>query len=496
MKISEYVKKIYEKLDDGDTLGALKLVRNIEEGEYDILEKEYYLSNVYVDIGSILNKEDLIKKGIDCIEKNFDQLTKNTNINQIVYYNLGNGYISLYNLKVKSNKYYGFMNPKTENHEGIEYYKKAIKCQNMYEELQVKIFVNMANSLDSLGRNMEAIEYYDKALAINPKHGMALANKGIAIKYYAKLTRHKSKKYYKIAHELIKQGIKNGVHKEAESIFLDNMNEIENILEDFLYIGEESDKNISLNFKNDFEKKSTDFYYKNKLYLNLCNHCQNCNSSLEDNISINEKIIDFSNGIDKERFLELSQFLREIKQNYITSRLLLAQGVIKDNSINFVDNEISIIDAEENIMNNTYIQLIKFAFKNMFDILDKISIFINRYMNLGKNEKYIDFKKIWYKGDFKKGNIDENISNSKNFNMNALFNIHLELSNGEYMELNNIRNALTHRFLNIYTDGNNSIDYMSEEYLIEKSIEITKLVRNSIIYLLSFVESEESHKIL
>ena len=45
-----------------------------------------------------------------------------------------------------------------------------------------QIFTNYANLLDSFGRPIEAIEYYDKALVLNPNLQLALLNKAIALK--------------------------------------------------------------------------------------------------------------------------------------------------------------------------------------------------------------------------------------------------------------------------------------------------------------------------
>ena len=133
----------------------------------------------------------------------------------------------------------------------------------------------------------------------------------------------------------------------------------------------------------------------------------------------------------------------------------------------------------------------------MYDILDKIAIFINEYLQLGKNEKRVDFNNVWYEnGDRSKQKIHNRIIATKNFDINELFNISLGLSSDiEYKELREIRHALTHRYLNIYWMGENSIENMSKECLLENAIKITKIVKNSIIYLMSFIDLEEEKKL-
>lgn len=66
---------------------------------------------------------------------------------------------------------------------------------------------------------------------------------------------------------------------------------------------------------------------------------------------------------------------------------------------------------------------------------------------------------------------------------------------GTYENLRRTRNALTHRFVNIklfqtMEDSEN----MKEETLVKKTIELAKIVRNAILYLLYFVYIEESRK--
>ncbi|MCD6333878.1 MAG: hypothetical protein J7M27_00910, partial [Candidatus Latescibacteria bacterium] len=145
-------------------------------------------------------------------------------------------------------------------------------------------------------------------------------------------------------------------------------------------------------------------------------------------------------------------------------------------------------------MHNIYIQLAKASFKNFYDILDKIAYFINDYLELGITEGEINSWRVWY-SDRKTRIIRKKIEDTQNFSLNALFDMHKDFGKGQYKKLRNTRDALTHRFINIrmfqkLEDEEN----MTEDTLVGQTLELAKIVRSAIIYLLYFVCVEERKK--
>ena len=61
--------------------------------------------------------------------------------------------------------------------QAIQYFDKVLSIDPKY----VKALNNKGNALDDLGNHTGAIQYYDKALAIDPKNVAALYNKGLAL---------------------------------------------------------------------------------------------------------------------------------------------------------------------------------------------------------------------------------------------------------------------------------------------------------------------------
>jgi hypothetical protein len=143
-----------------------------------------------------------------------------------------------------------------------------------------------------------------------------------------------------------------------------------------------------------------------------------------------------------------------------------------------------------------YFGLLKSAFKEAYNILDKIAVFINDYYKLGLTEDKIYFTSIWQKDK----KIRDEILKSKNISLYALYDIYQDFKSNHYKNIQNIRNALTHRTLVIFDsaltdwdkkDDKNNIGYNT---MLNETIALLKLTKSAIIYLVNFVNIEENKK--
>jgi tetratricopeptide (TPR) repeat protein len=368
------------------------------------------------------------------------------------------------------------------------YYRKALKFKSN-NNLKAQILVNFGNCFDYIGRVVESLECYDQALNLRPNFGMALGNKGKALYYYADLCGQHQGTFIIEAYTFLKAA-KLAVTPEAAVSFSMTMKAIE-----------QRGKNLPLNNppnfpgyvikgKSKFERYLIDFCLRNQLYLNVCNFCKKCNATIGDTITIKTMTVpakDYS-------YLTLSSYLNEIKQDYVTARAIIVLSSYERLNLDFFDRYVSIADTLDQSVSNIYIQLTKTSFKTSYDILDKIAFFINDYLHLGIKEDQINFSTIWYTSK-DRTNIKEAIIKTNNPSLNALFNIHKDLDYGAYRTLKDTRNSLTHRFVKIKVNPVVDSDrVMSEETLTKQTLDLTKLVRNCIIYLLQFVQIEELKK--
>ncbi|HVU02294.1 MAG TPA: LA2681 family HEPN domain-containing protein [Polyangiaceae bacterium] len=90
-------------------------------------------------------------------------------------------------------------------HEGYPALHRVRRCQ---------IPTNLANLFSTTGRFIDAIEWFDRALAENARFGMALGNKGMCLANYAK-------SLYDAGHRLVFAGIARGLLEQAIALPLE-----------------------------------------------------------------------------------------------------------------------------------------------------------------------------------------------------------------------------------------------------------------------------------
>jgi len=487
-QLHKLAQQAIQKMNAGDFDSALNLANKMRSLGSDYLVS-YTVSGLLIDIGVGLVNERIVKEGIKLLEKDFKTIVHDDKYAPTAYYNLANGYVAVFQFKMRKDPYVPFLK-ETELDRARAYYRKALKYDLRDAVLMSQIWVNLGNCYDSLGRVIDALECYEESLKHKADHGMALGNKGIALCYYAVVSGEHQGTFLMEAYSLLFQALKLGVPPETINTFSKYLEGIrkqfpdKQILENLpRYPG------CTIKARSKFDRFLQEFCLTNKLYLNICNFCQRCDAAVGDTAVIKKMIV----PTHKDSYLHLSAYLNQIKQDYVAARFLLIVSRYKGLNLDFVDKHVKIINTLDYSVHNIYIQLVKTSFKIFYDILDKIACFINDYLELGIPPRNIDFRWVWCTRKNKA--VHKKIQNTRNFSLNALFDIHRNFERGPYEKLRNTRHALTHRFVNIrmfqeLEDEEN----MTEDTLVKQTIELARIVRSAIIYLLHFVHVEESKK--
>lgn len=114
----------------------------------------------------------------------FDIAIKSDPKNKIIYLdNKGNAFSKLATSRLK--EFSGKLNQEIIN--DLDKAKDCFKQSLEINEIQPNVWINKGNTLDNLGRFLEAIECYDKAILIDNKHCNAWGNRGISCLRLSKL---------------------------------------------------------------------------------------------------------------------------------------------------------------------------------------------------------------------------------------------------------------------------------------------------------------------
>ena len=445
-----------------------------------------------IDIGKGLENSQIVKEGISLGEEileNFDFKKYKYNLR----YNIANGYMVLHSLESKSIGIEQIVD--NENLQRAKsYFREAIKEEDDLDlNFKKQLWTSYGNCLDTLRRGVEALYAYDEALKIDPNFSMALGNKARAMKFFANISGVYREAIYIKSYQMLKEALKDrNIDIKAKKIFGSEIQEIENLFEDKSILSKSLNhsKYDSTNMS-EFEKYYIEFCSKHKLFLNFHIHKEECEASIVDPIFISLITpID-----DDETFYNLAKYINQIKEDYAVARLLLVQSQFKKEDFDSISKRTTFANTLDYSIFNIYTGLLKSAFKEAYNILDKISRFINEYYGLGiRGDIY--FTTIWQE----KGKIRPEILNSQNIGLYALYDIFLDFKSEYYRKIKDIRNASVHERLVIYDsilrDWNKKDDKYNIGYetMLSQTIELFKLVKSAIIYLINFVNLEEEKK--
>lgn len=343
---------------------------------------------------------------------------------------------------------------------------------------------NIANILEKYGRNYEALYAYDKPLKHNPNFGMALGNKAIAIEYYTKLAPQQSLALLNHSYLLLKQALKD-----------ENLEEIggQGVFNYF----EQKLKNIEIYFKkSNFTPKANQhpksissyqsFILDNNLYLNYDFGYYYDKESLTDSFFLNltESLTSKRSKISfmSEKSYFCFHVFNQIMEDFVTSRFTFFKALTSN--FENLDKTTNYIYTFDYTMHSLKFGMLKSAFSNLYNCLDKIAHLIKYYFC--SEEISVENLNIYFEW-LTTEEFRSTILKNGNHQLLALYSLALDFkTNGQYHHLQNFRNRITHSFLNISTDFIESTSdecyEISEEYLIEITNTMFIVVKAAIIY--------------
>lgn len=385
---------------------------------------------------------------------------------------------------------------------------------------QAQILVNTGNILSHIGRPIEAIEYWKRALGVTPRFAMAKGNLGFGYETYAKLLYDKSHTVVmlKAAYDSLRA-------TEGKNNLWDNpdfSSVKQQMLDRALLISSHIDVkqagNISLDGfplgKTRSEKQYRLWVLKNTLFLNPLNDIGSHSIAAEDILHLPDMVTDLGDPPS------LIGFYNQLKQEFVSARYSFWKGSLTAGNYkrHFSDNDIALTNTLDYPIYGVAIEQIKFAFRATYSLFDKIAFFINEYWALGIPAEKVSFHTVWSEKKSVGFSLRPEFLGYPNLCLRGLYWLSKEFSDkereqgvslGKVMEpdadqLRTIRNHLEHRYLKVHDDiwgvarehetsqfADTLAYHLTLTELVEKTLRLMKRAREAMIYLSLAVHQEE-----
>ncbi len=370
---------------------------------------------------------------------------------------------------------------------------------------QCQIRTNLANSLSTVGRSVEAIEEYSNVIEAIPNFAMALGNRAYSISvysYYLYDLGHKcllldqSRRDYRDALHL-EALWDSGPHPEAENQFKESLSGIDKYLRAVQFDQNFDPSAFSLGETAE-EKEYRKWSLKNNLFINPLNDIT------EEAVAANDVLHLPPHSYGLEEQVRFPAFYNILKQEYVSARFHLFSSQPKDED-HFSDRDILLMDSFDYGVFGFRVEQLKLAFRSAYSVFDKIALFLNDYFQAGLEPKRVSFRQIW-QTQIKGGKIvlRDAFAGSENLPLRGLYFLSKDFFDKEFSEfaspdakdLDQLRNFLEHRFVTLtgLGMGGESSELHKRFDLAEfqqKAMRLLKLSRAALIYLSLAMHREE-----
>lgn len=384
---------------------------------------------------------------------------------------------------------------------------------------QCQILTNYGNLLKDVGRVIDAIAQWDKALSILPNFGKARGARGLGLGGYtamqtdgwhqAILAQH--------AYDSLESASNPDAYFESDDAEQANLYyrpRAKHLLEHF-HIDEIREQNYLV--KGELGKSKAERAYrawclKHRLVLNPLNDLGSWIAASSDELtlpSFSEKFIDKRNGALTP---PIFGFFNQLKQEYASARFMLYEGVTAK-GVHFSDLQVEIAETHDFSEFSLATERIRTAFRIAYSLLDKIASLLSSYMGFDNDDswkkKILSFKNVWFKGI--SNSLMPQLLESKNIGLCGLYWLSKELHEEELIlttaadarDLHAIRNALEHKYMKVqegwaapFIDkevGDYAYTLGSHE-LEAKALRVMQIARSALFYLTFAIEYEENMK--
>jgi hypothetical protein len=314
----------------------------------------------------------------------------------------------------------------------------------------------LANLYDEIGRFVEAIEYWNRAISNIPSFGMALGNMGIGLTHYAHSLYDPGHRniFLQRALSCIEIALETPLHPSAKQSF---ERKREQILAQLPSEAQDQEIDMTGYSIGDSEQETEyrQWCFTNGLFLNPLNDLGAYPIAAQDVFTAPSIVY----GLSETPYYH--GLFNQLKQEFVSARYFYYEG-IKATSVHFSDKEVLLYNTLDYPIYSLAAEKIKVAYRMAYSLFDKIAYLLNAYLALVIPERRISFRTIWYRNQQRRNGLKAEFENHPNWPLRGLFWLSKDLfedqegfkdsTEPDARDLAEIRNHLEHKYLKLHSE--------------------------------------------
>lgn len=382
-----------------------------------------------------------------------------------------------------------------------------------------QIHTNHGILLNHIGRFVEAIEAWNRAISLVPKMAMANGHRGVGLAWY-------SRYLYDQGHQvLFAAAARRSIEVALADDAIIESEGLEPSLEEFASYASYIDAQIDFEAveksikgrRHSLGRSKREVAYRQwclneRLFLNPLNDAY-IDPIVAHDVMTLPTLVEV--GLNREAPnppVAIRQF-NLLKQEYVTARYALHEA-ITSRSMHFSDRGVLLHDTLDFPAFGFAVERAKMAFRTAYALLDKCGYFLNDYLSLGHSKRAVSFRNVWLKSTKKdETDMHQFFVGSDNWPLRGLhwlskdiYSANFKITNSpDALELSKLRNHLEHKFVTVHDDSMAGLAFSSRKSvdglydidfsnLISRCMRQIKLARAALIYLSLGVYTEERRR--
>ncbi|HEX3104812.1 MAG TPA: LA2681 family HEPN domain-containing protein [Terriglobales bacterium] len=383
--------------------------------------------------------------------------------------------------------------------------------KGMPQERRYQLLTNLGNALSHTWRYVDAIHFFNSAIALVPQLGMAIANRALELRFYARLlwANHDRVVLIQAAYGDLQRALKLPLEGNARAHFEQAIQSLEKHVNPTVLRTSHNLEKEDLG-KSKLEQRYRRWCLKQFLFLNPINDLGALPAGASDPLLLPGLTTPLNAGPN------LIGFFNAMKQEFVSGRWLLFSA-ISEKKRHFSDKKVRLVNTLDYPTYSLSTEQGKTAFRIAYSLFDKIGYFLNDYLNLGIPQHEVTFRTVWL--DRKTKKLRPQFATFALSPVRALFWLSRDLYEDgaglteslepEARDLALTRNHLEHKYLKLHDDLwhgprrkpdmltalDDTLAFSVRRADFEsQTIRLYQLVRSALIYLACTVHSHELRK--